>query len=84
MRFPEFLGAQNLPSDLRHQIFMGRPESAIRFTGVPESSIRFSRGVLSLASELLTDLKYSHTLVSKGLQGNKKITAKMMVKSNKV
>ena len=44
------------------------------FWGVqtPESAIRSSEGVQNLASELLTDLKYSLTLVPEGLQGNQK------------
>ena len=69
IQFRKFLGAQNLPLDLwgvsrtGHQIFRGCPESIIRFSG----------GVVSLASVLLTDQKYSPTLVPEGLQkGNQK------------
>ena len=57
-----------MPSDLRgvsricHFIIGGCSESAIRFSGV----------VLSVASELLTDIKYSLTLVPEGLKGNQK------------
>ena len=58
--------------------------------GGPESAIRFLEGVQNLASELLTDLKYSLTLVPEGQQGNQKkenyqrFMAEMMIRSNYV